>query len=1335
MKHWLTTLFATAALVLPTLAGAVAYNFPSNMPPGCGGSGGNYTCAGGGSLAYGDTVTISGTKPATITINGNFSTDTSQINQSGVASDLTVIVNGTLTLGYQHKTKANITANSVNDAGGGGVVITGNLTANSNGNIALGYQTTVSGNVTTSGTGTITTPQSGSVGGNVSGGSGAISISEAGTVAGSVTGSGSISVVQNAVVAGNLSAGSGAVDLGFQSRVNGNLSTTGAITTGQSSYVGGNISGGAGYVSIGYGATVVGTLTTSTGTISFAQAATASACVKSTGSASITLGYESSINSVCCGSSCTSSCVTNNSTYAMPALCAGATTQLADYRMDEVTYWNGTAAEVTDSSGNGYHGQAATASAGTRVATTDSGSPAQGTTTTGSCGYGVFNRASPSTTHAYVQLPNAFPSLTSNFTVLAWVRSGDANLPTQRILANDDSNDGWGLSMGDSGGVRLRLYHRGLQRSGSVTTSGSNGTGATTGLCNSGGYLCLDSAAILSDNTWYYVAALVDTTNKTVQTLIYNTSGTLLAGASTAYTGTWTAGSGKTSIGGESINSSEGTGAAHFNGNIDELQVYSGLLNSSAIATQLSRSRTCPLPAITSFAISGTGSASTCTPQTLTLTARDSNGNTLTTYTGTVNLSTSTGKGDWSVGASPAPSGTLTPGAANSGLASYTFAAGDAGVVKLRLAHSLAQNLTVTVVDSAVSSTSTTSSALNYRDNAFVWTEDASSLVSGSFVAVAGRNHDMRVSLYKKDPTTGNCSVASDYSGSRNLKLWRTDSGSTWTTPSVVSPALNPVPTTRPASNNLTLAFTAGVASFNLATTNIGKYAFNLDDDSLTYAATTVSGTSADLTVRPYTLAVTGLTAATGTNNPGGSAASDTVFAKAAAAFSATVTAYRWSAGADSNNDGVPDAGATLAQVSAGGAAAGFNASVALTLASGSVTPAGGTAGTLSNNVFNTAAFTSGAATASNLSYSEVGSFQLNTTGVTTNYLGTAGLSLDALVFNASGGQQTRVGRFIPAGFALSGPSIAHRINQSCAVASTFTYLDEDFSLGFTLTAQNASGATTQNYSGAFARLDLATAANFKLAGVDGSTQFKTGNASLVLGTSSSAAGWVNGAAAVTLRAKAARTATPVGPFDSADFGVAPVDPDGVTMLSPDLNTDGIAGNDTVKVGRIPLRFGRLRLQNGIGPANRKLSLALDAQFWNSTAYNTNTLDSCTRISATNLSFGNLRRTLVASDAAMVGTSVTVASGKGSITLAAPASGHVGSLDVAIAMDTATPPTDLSCLKTQAGWTATKAATAGASQTALRGPWCGNAFSDPGARATWGVYRGADGVLYQRENY
>ena len=103
-------------------------------------------------------------------------------------------------------------------------------------------------------------------------------------------------------------------------------------------------------------------------------------------------------------------------------------------------------------------------------------------------------------------------------------------------------------------------------------------------------------------------------------------------------------------------------------------------------------------------------------------------------------------------------------------------------------------------------------------------------------------------------------------------------------------------------------------------------------------------------------------------------------------------------------------------------------------------------------------------------------------------YLGTAGLNLDAVVFDAAGNPQTRIGRFVPAGFALSSPTVSHRWGRSCSVASTFTYLDEDFQLGFTLEAKNAVGMTTANYFGSFARLDLSAPANFRLAGIGGST-------------------------------------------------------------------------------------------------------------------------------------------------------------------------------------------------------------------------------------------------------
>jgi len=1043
MKRWLATLL----LALPTLAGAAAYTLPGNLPPGCTGSNGSYTCA-ALVLGYGDTLAVNTPKPASLTINGKLDTSNAQINQAGSAADLRLVVTGTLTLGYQARIKAQITAHAVtaglND---GSVVITGSLAA-SGGSILLADTTTVTGDLSASGSGDITTGRAASIGGSVTAGSGSITVSETAHVAGGVGGSGPITLEQRAVVEGDLEAGAGAVALGFRALVKGKLSGSGSIALDQEARVAGHISGGAGHVGIGYAASVVGTLTTSSGSIGFDQLGTAASCVKSTAGAAITLGFKSSVHSVCCGAACTNACVTNDSGAAMPPSCAAA---------------------------------------------------------------------------------------------------------------------------------------------------------------------------------------------------------------------------------------------------------------------------------VAAFTIGGTGNASTCTPQVLTLTARDASGHVLTGYTGTVQLSTSTGRGTWSAGSAPAPAGSLVAGG-NNGQASYSFAAGDAGVVRLRLAHGLAQNVTVSAADGAVSATSAT---IAYRDNAFLWAEDLGNAVAGTFVAVAGRTHDMQVSLIKKDATTLSCGVDIDYAGSRHLKLWRSDSGGPWAAPTAVTAGnvATTVPTARPGGNNLTLNFTAGVARFNLTTSDVGKYAFHIDEDSLAYAAAIVSGTSLDLTVRPYALAVTGLTMGASAN-PGGSAAADGVFGPAGAAFAATVTAYRWSGGADADNDGLPDPGATLAQVAAGGVAPGFSASVVLT--PGAQTPAGGVLGALANNVLT--AFNGGSASRNDLAYSEVGSFALATGSVVVNYLGTPGLALDALAFNATGHQQTRVGRFIPAGFALGGASVTHRVERACTPASAFTYLDEDFRLAFTLTARNAAGATTRNYSGAFARLDLATAANLQLAGIAGTTMFKPGNGRLAL--AGSTGNWVDGVAGVTLNARALRAAAPDGPFDNAAFGIAPVDADGATMLSLDLDTDSPAdGADRARVSTIPLRAGRLRLQNGMAAAGRTLKLPLAAQYWTGSAYDTNTLDSCTRISAAHLSFGNLRHA-TAADAALQGGG-SLAQGLGRIELAAPAAAGLAAYDVALALDAATPPADASCL----AWTPPKPATAGAGLAALRGAWCGNALKDPSARAVWGLYRGSDGVLHQREHY
>lgn len=976
----------------------------------------------------------------------------------------------------------------------------------------------------------------------------------------------------------------------------------------------------------------------------------------------------------------------------------GTPTRRAEYRFDEYSY-SGRVGEVTDSTANSNNGVRA------------------GTATTVAGGYVCRGLSIPSNT----------TSTSSAVDTLLDVNSaiGDSGAVTFWYAANTTWSSGAAMLL-DATTSTSRPFFLVRQSDGSLRATLSDGNGTLLSATT--------AAQVVTAGTWKHIAISWRLAAGAGQSSLRIYINGLQVGAASATT----TGSLDNSIGTLFVGDNRSTAAPtngtlnSANGTIDEMRVYNYDISAVELTADMAPTHSCPPPLDHIEALPSAATASTCAPTTVTVRAcSDAACNTVMTgYTGTVNLSTSSNRGDWALGSGPIPLGVLTPGTPGSGNASYRFVATDFGVARLQLSHSLAQSVRVTAVDSLTPSTTTTSTAIQFNNNAFVWAEDLSSKIAGSNIAVAGRPHDLQVSLIKKDPSTGSCGVATDFSGTRNMKLWRTDSSGSWTAPTIVTPALT-VPATRPSSNNLALAFTAGVATLNLGTTDIGQYTLNLDDDSLAYASATISGSLGPLTVRPFAIGVSGLTLA-GTANPGGSNANDTVFGRAGASFSATVAAYRWSASADSGGDGVPDAASTLAQVSASGLTASFNSSVNLTPVAASQTPAGGVLGSLSNNVVS--GFSGGTVTVANLAYSEVGSFQLNTSAVVGNFLA-SGLALDAVVFNASGSaQQTRVGRFIPAGFAVSGAAFTHRSAMACVPASAFSYLGEDIGVAFTLTAQNATGATTQNYTGAFAKLVPATPATHNFAGISGTTMFRAAQYTL----SNGAGVWNNGVANVSFTVNLTRGAAPVGPFNAAQFGIASTEPttgDGVGMLAFNLDTDYPANvADSTLLGQIPLRYGRLRLQNGMSAADRTLSLPLTAQYWDSVTntYKINELDSCTRVTAANLSFGNFRRTLAAADAVMNPNSVTVNPvGNTFITFNRPGAGHVGSMDVAIALGVGANPSDSSCMP--AGWRTT-AATTGANLAALRGAWCaGN--SDPSARATWGLYRGSNGVVYQRENY
>lgn len=978
---------------------------------------------------------------------------------------------------------------------------------------------------------------------------------------------------------------------------------------------------------------------------------------------------------------------------------------LTEYRMEEAS-WNGTSGEVADNTGNGYNATADRLNTSTGYATTANTSSAIAGNP-GTCRYGVFNG-----TTQYVALPSSFPNLTSDFTLTAWIRStsltGASADVGQRILIDDENNtNGFGFSLNDSGAGTLRFYSRAISP------------------------VIFDSSYVLSANTWYFVAAVADITNRRRTIYVYNQAGALLntAAESSNFTGTWGSDAGIASIGGETKNSSETTPGFHFKGNLDWVRVYRTALPQTQIAQIAQQTHACT-GGIDHFGISiGSSAASTCSPKAITITAYDSANNVLTGYTGAINLSTSTSHGDWYNGAS-----LLSGSGGDNGAGSYTFTSGNAGVVTLNLSDTHADDLTVTVVDSGVSSTSSTSAVINFRDNAFVIDSPAGTpSAAWKDTWPAFRPLPLTVSLYNRDASTGNCSINTQYQGSKTLDAWLTLDAAH---PAAAAPKIGATTlTTTPAS--VSLSFTAGVATATLTTTDVGKYALNLRDATRTFATgSDINGASATQTIYPFALVVNAISSGPATN-PGATTASGSIFTTAGTSFQATVGAYGWSSTADTNNDNVPDAGATLAQVIASGKTPAYAWST--TLATGTpyypatpsdAPPGTGVAGTLANGVIAAGSFSSGQAIPNTLAYSEVGSFSL-APGVA-SYLNNSNVNLNvangnALVFDNTGARNRTVGRFTPHHLTLGANTLGNRADNACS-SSIFTYLGEPLTLSFTLIAQNASNATTQNYFGSYAKLDGGTVAKWTSFGANdslglgaadvGATPTALTGRLSISGTPSGA--WTSGSGAFSANAVIARGGTLDGPFNTATFGIAPRDSDGITLLPGALNFDADlnAVNERQSVGNTVLRYGRARLSNAHGSELLPLDVPLAMQYYKSGGFVSNTDDSCTAFTLTPGACGTATcaytdLTLTQVTAGKLAANQTtpsfsanpVLNGAANIHLTKPGAGNDGALDLTLSVP---------------AW--------------LQYNWTGT-VGNPKARATFGVYKNVNEFIYQRESY
>jgi|GEM_PF-1807211 len=345
----------------------------------------------------------------------------------------------------------------------------------------------------------------------------------------------------------------------------------------------------------------------------------------------------------------------------------------------------------------------------------------------------------------------------------------------------------------------------------------------------------------------------------------------------------------------------------------------------------------------------------------------------------------------------------------------------------------------------------------------------------------------------------------------------------------------------------------------------------------LRYPATgtvTVTGCSSDnFAVKPAALSVQASDATPSTpgtsNILNSSVSSGTPVHKAGQPFTLTVTAYSGAASPaiTSNYNGAVSV-STIAAISP--------ASVTGTFSIGS-------ASAISGSLVSTTA-----------TYSEVGSASVALQDTTFAAVdagdGTAASCAGYYVCSSA----ATIGRFVPDHFAATA-------GAPVAACNGFTYFGEDFSTPFTLTAQNAANATTQNYTGTLAKLVLTSWGNFVFT-ASGAPAGSTLNG----GATAPSGTWSNGLASVSASQNVSAPATPAAPT-SVTILALPVDADGATMASATAVTSATA----------TLYQGRARMSNAIGPETTDLPVPFQVEYWRSAiaGWQRNTSDTCTHAS------------------------------------------------------------------------------------------------------------------------
>ena len=954
---------------------------------------------------------------------------------------------------------------------------------------------------------------------------------------------------------------------------------------------------------------------------------------------------------------------------------------VAEYRMEQPS-WNHTANEVYDTSGNGRHGVAV------------------GLAQTTASGYSCRGAAFPANTSAATDAINTKINIPTTVggvgTMTFWYH------PSQWVGSSSDAQLLDASASGVTKNQWFYLQKRSIDSSHSTlkfviddgTTTQAVETGNLTSTTPVAGWVHIAVswnfnalAADKSDHMRIYVNGVQQNESS------FTSSGTVLPASGTQY---------PLYLGdnGLSDTSPNGTGNS-ANGVIDEFRIYNYEGGIALVQRDMLQAATACL---SSYAVTNNSSGSVCQVNNVTVTAKDGNngsGNNIImpNNTTTITLKTSTGQGDWTL---ISGYGVLNNGTANDGIATYLFNGEYQAVFGLTDLN--AGSVSINVTDGQIAGNVSTTSLASCTGQ-FGCLETSITPYSTStaklYTKLVGTSFNVDV-------------VASDTSGVQNINY--VPSGSN--TPKTVTVDLvdGNGATACASRTSRVSAISAVFAPYN--TTNPGRTTTNTMTVNQAYSnllcrvtdnnqSPAIVSCSVDaFSVRPG--AVTMATSA----NAASLSVSATPTIKAGNNFTTSATT---STSATDTYAGVLSVDTSKLTVQATGALGSLT----------SFKP--------DNTVLTPTAVLANSTTT--MSYSDVGyvyasagafrddSFTaidqpndcISSIGADANLA----VSLSGNKYGCSIGNQSAIsfGRFIPDHFVLT-PSAA---TPGCGV---FTYFGQDgFKTGFTLSALNGSGGPTNNYAGSWARLPLTTWGAYPATSGSPGYGFAASSwspsqpigANLAASATVPSGTWVNGSATVTAMHQVSLPTTSTLPT-KLNVTAIPVDADGVTLLN---------GAATTIATGMPFYSGRIALQNASGSELLDLPMLMTAQYWNGTAWVTNTDDACTTGLGLNGANVGATTTLTNLYAYDIGTLVH--------------SGSIGTVNDITANRFSQPPSagnfNLNFQAPGSGHTGAMGITATNVPSYLQYNWTGLGNAGPSANATFGIYTGNKNFIYLRELY